>query len=66
MNKLQTSFPGEFMDSYRIVVHNKHNNSRIVFTDIFRTKYLIQPFMDFDFWNLTSSGDVVYKERWWR
>jgi hypothetical protein len=25
-------------------------------------KYLRQPSMDFDFWNLTSSGDVVYKD----
>ena len=27
--------PSEFMDSYRIVVHNKHKNSRIVFTYVF-------------------------------
>ena len=28
----------------------------------FRNKYLRQPSMDFDFWNLASSGDVVYKD----
>ena len=32
----------------------------------FPNKYLRQPSMDFDFWNLTSSGDIVYKEHWWR
>ena len=25
-----------------------------------------QPSIDFDFCNLSSSGDVLYKERWWR
>ena len=24
-----------------------------------------QPSIDFDFCNLSSSGDVVYKEHWW-
>jgi hypothetical protein len=31
----------------------------------FRKKCLRQPSIDFDFCNLSSSGDVVYKERWW-
>ena len=33
-NKLQTSFPREFMYSYRTMVHNKHKNDRIFFTYI--------------------------------
>jgi hypothetical protein len=31
--------------------------------NFFRKKYLRQPSIDFDFCNLSSSGDVVYKER---
>ena len=30
----------------------------------FRKKYLKQPFIDFDFCNISSSCDVVYKGRW--
>jgi len=30
----------------------------------FRKKYLRQLSIDFEFCNLSSSGDVVYKERW--
>ena len=30
----------------------------------FRKKYLRQPSIDFDFCNISSSCDVVYKERW--
>ena len=41
-------------------------NVRIVFDlYFFRKQYLRQPSIDFDFCNLSSSGDVVYKECWW-
>jgi len=30
----------------------------------FRKKYLRQPSIDFDFCNISSSCDVVYKGRW--
>ena len=32
-------------------------------THFFREKYLRQPSIDFGFCNLSSSGDVAYKER---
>ena len=45
-----------------------HSNIKILelFFEIyfFRKNYLRQPSIDFDFCNLSSSGDVVYKERW--
>jgi hypothetical protein len=31
----------------------------------FLKKYLRQLSIDFDICNLSSSGDIVYKERWW-
>jgi hypothetical protein len=44
-----------------------HSNIKILelFLEIyfFRINYLRQPSIDFDFCNLSSSGDVVYKER---
>ena len=44
----------------------KHKNSRIVsWHNIFRKKYVRKQSIDFGFRNLSSSGDVVYKERWW-
>ena len=44
----------------------KHKTAHIIFTYIFfRNIYLRQPSTDFDFWNLTYSGDVVSKEHWW-
>ena len=33
-------------------------------TKKFRKKYLRQPSIDFDFCNISSSCDVVYKGRW--
>ena len=54
------------MYSYRTVVHTNIKMPVLFFTYIFfPNKYLRQSSMDFDFWNLTSSGDIVYKERWW-
>ena len=32
----------------------------------FRNKYLKQPSIDIYFCKLTSSGDIVYKVRWYR
>ena len=45
----------------------KHTNARFASRHIFfsRNKYLKQPFINFNFCNLSSSGDVVYKEGWW-
>ena len=48
------------MYSYRIVVHTHIKMSVLfVYLYFFRNKYLKQPSIDFDFWNLTSLGDVV-------
>ena len=33
--------------------------------NFFRTKYLRQRSINFDICNLSSSGDIVYKDRWW-
>ena len=44
----------------------KHNNSRNCSWHIcFRKKYLRQQYCDFDVCKLSSTGDVVYKERLW-
>ena len=48
------------------VVHTSIKFSNCFLTyNFFRKKCLRQPSIDFDFSNLSSSGDVVYKERWW-
>jgi hypothetical protein len=48
------------MYSYRIVVHTHIQTSVLfVYLYFFRNEYLKQPSIDFDFWNLTSLGDVV-------
>ena len=50
--------------TYRTVVHTKIKFSNCFLTyNFFRIKYLRQPSIDFDLCNLSSSGDVVYKER---
>ena len=56
------------VNSYRTVVHTIIKMPVwFFFAYIFlRKKYLrqLQPSIDFDFCILSSSGDVVYKERW--
>jgi hypothetical protein len=44
---------------FREVMHNNYTYKNIP------EKYLRQSSIDFDFCNLTSSCDVVYKGRWW-
>ena len=39
----------------------QHKHTRIVTC---LKKGLRKPSIDFDVWNLSSSGDVIYKERW--
>jgi hypothetical protein len=63
ITNIQTSFLTEFMYSYRIVVHtNMIVPILVLYLYFFRNKYLKQPSIDFDIYNLTFSGDVVYKE----
>jgi hypothetical protein len=49
----------KFMYSWRTVVHT---NVKIL--ELFLDIYFFST-IDFDFCNLSSSGDVIYKERWW-
>jgi len=50
---------------YRTVVHtNKIILELVLDINLFRNKYLRQPSIDVDVYHLSSSGDVVYKERW--
>jgi hypothetical protein len=51
--------------TYRTVVHTNIKILDFLTYNLFRTKYLRQPFINFDFCNLSSSGDIVYKDRWW-
>ena len=51
--------------TYRAVVQTSITILDFLTYNFFQTKYLRQPFLDFDFCNLSFSGDVVYKERWW-
>jgi len=67
-NKLQTSFHNEFMYAYWAVVH-ANIKMPVLLLDIYFfpekiLKTTIDASIDFDFCNLSSSGDVVYKERW--
>jgi len=53
------------MYSYRTVGHTNIKMPVLFLTYIFSPKkYLRHPSIDFDFCNLLSSGDVVYKECW--
>ena len=56
-----------YIYSYRTVVHTNIKQMPILFFTyiFFGNKCLRQPSMNFRFWNLTSSGDVVYKKCWW-
>ena len=51
--------------TYRTVVHTNIKILDFLTYNLFRIKYLRQPSINFDFCNLSSSGDIVYKDRWW-
>jgi len=53
------------MYSYRIVVHTNIDILELLHDlKLFPEKYIRQPSIDFDVCNLSSSVDVIYKERW--